>query len=294
MDDPEARELPDFAAALQSIVRLALAEDRGPGDVTSEAVVPAAARARATVRAGEPGVLSGLAAACEVFRQVDAELSVRVGLEDGARLAPGAEVLRVYGAARSILTAERTALNFLQRLSGVATLTARFVAELRGTGARVLDTRKTTPGLRLLEKAAVRHGGGANHRAGLYDAILIKENHVAIAGGMAPALARAREAARRAEPPLSLVVEAHSLDEVRALVGGGADRVLLDNFGPERIALAVEILRAGPRVEIEVSGGITLENVRAHALPGVDWISVGALTHSAPALDLSLDLEAGA
>ena len=277
----------EYEAALQAIVRLALAEDVGSGDATTLAVVPAGARARAVIRARQDGILSGIDAAREVFRRVDPRCLFEPALPDGAPLAPGAEVVRVRGAARSLLTAERTALNFLQRLSGVATLTARFVAAVRGTGVRILDTRKTAPGLRLLEKAAVRHGGGVNHRTGLYDAVLIKENHAAAAGGLLPALERARALT----PRLPIVVEAHSLEDARALVGAGADRVLLDNLAPATIALAVAILRAGPPVEIEVSGGITLENVRSHALPGVDFISVGALTHSAPACDLSLDLE---
>jgi nicotinate-nucleotide pyrophosphorylase (carboxylating) len=277
----------EHETALQAIVRLALAEDVGAGDVTSLAVVPAGAQARAVIRARQSGILSGIAPAREVFRRVDPRCRFTAALEDGALLAPGAEVVRVAGAARSLLTAERTALNFLQRLSGVATLTARFVAAVRGTGVRILDTRKTTPGMRLLEKAAVRDGGGVNHRIGLYDAVLVKENHAAAAGGLRAALERARAVV----PRLPIVVEAHSLEDARALVGAGVDRVLLDNFAPEGIARAVAILRAGPPVEIEVSGGITLENIRAHALPGVDFVSVGALTHSAPACDLSLDLE---
>jgi nicotinate-nucleotide pyrophosphorylase (carboxylating) len=282
---------PEFEDAVRAIVRLALAEDLGAGDATSLAVVPATARARGTIRARQEGVLSGVAAAREVFREIDAGLAFASALDDGAPLAPGVEVLRVSGGARAVLAGERVALNFLQRLSGVATLTARFVAAVAGTGVRILDTRKTTPGMRRLEKAAVRHGGGSNHRLGLFDAILVKENHVAAAGGLAAALDRARAAARGSAPPLPIVCEAHSFADVTSLVGAGVDRVLLDNFTPSGIARAVRILRGGPAVEIEVSGGITLENVRAHALPGVDFISVGALTHSAPACDLSLDLE---
>ena len=285
-----------FDRAVEAIVRLALAEDLGTGDVTTAATVPEGAKARGRVRAKQGGVLSGTLATLAVFRQVDAKLEAAPILEDGARLTQGAEVLRVRGAARSILTAERVALNFLQRLSGVATLAACFVEAVAGTGVRILDTRKTTPGMRLLEKAAVRHGGGVNHRMGLYDAILVKENHAAAAGGLAAAIGRALRAARRAGPPLEIVVEAHSLDDVGVISATDVDRVLLDNFTPEEITRAVEVLRCagnpGPRrLAIEVSGGITLENVRRHALPGVDFISIGALTHSAPALDLCLDLE---
>lgn len=285
-----------FDSAVEAIVRLALAEDLGAGDVTTAATVPAGTAARGIVRAKQAGTLSGMAAAREVFRQVDAALEVVALLEDGARLAPGAELLRVRGSARGILSGERVALNFLQRLSGVATQAARFVEAVRGTGVRILDTRKTTPGLRRLEKAAVRHGGGVNHRVGLYDAILVKENHAAAAGGLGVAIGRALGAAQRAQPPLEVVVEAHSLADVRAIAATGIDRVLLDNFTPEEIAQAVASLRpsGGPgarRPAIEVSGGIHLDNVRDYAVSGVDFISVGALTHSAPALDLSLDLE---
>ena len=285
-----------FDSAVEAIVRLALAEDVGTGDVTTAATVPAGETARGTVRAKQAGTLSGTRAALEVFRQVDAGLEAVALLEDGARLAPGAEILRVRGSARSILSGERVALNFLQRLSGVATQTARFVEAVSGTGVRILDTRKTTPGMRRLEKAAVRHGGGINHRVGLYDAILVKENHAAAAGGLGVAIGRALAAAHRAQPPLEVVVEAHAPEDVRAIAATEIDRVLLDNFTPGEIAQAVAELRPGDgpeprRPAIEVSGGIHLGNVRAYALPGVDFISIGALTHSAPALDLSLDLE---
>jgi len=285
-----------FDAAVEAIVRLALAEDVGAGDVTTAATVPAGTTARGTVRAKQAGVLSGTVAALATFRRIDAQLEAVALLEDGAALAPGADILRVRGSARAILSGERVALNFLQRLSGVATQTAGFVAAVSGTGVRILDTRKTTPGLRLLEKAAVLHGGGVNHRVGLYDAILVKENHAAAAGGLGVAIGRALGAAQRAQPPLEVVVEAHSLADVRAIAATGIDRVLLDNFTPEEIAQAVASLRLGGgagarRPAIEVSGGINLGNVRAYAIPGVDFISVGALTHSAPALDLSLDLE---
>lgn len=284
-----------FDRAVEAIVRLALAEDIGAGDVTTSATVPAGTTARGIVRAQQAGTLSGTVVALAVFRQIDAGLEAVARLPDGGRLTPGAQILRVRGSARSILSGERVALNFLQRLSGVATQTARFVEAVRGTGVRILDTRKTTPGMRRLEKAAVRHGGGVNHRVGLYDAILVKENHAVAAGGLGVAIGRALAAAHRAQPRLEVVVEAHTPDDVRAIAAVGVDRVLLDNFTPGEVAQAVAGLQAGGteprRPAIEVSGGIDLGNVRAYALPGVDFISIGALTHSAPTLDLSLDLE---
>lgn len=274
--------------SLADIVDRALAEDLGPGDVTSAAIVPAGARARAEIVQKAPGVLSGLDAAEATFRAVDPELRLE-------RLAPegmwreGGPVLAIEGRARAILAAERTALNLLGRLSGVATLTARYVRVIEGTGCQVLDTRKTTPGLRALERAAVRAGGGVNHRFGLYDAVLIKENHAAAAGGVGEAVRRARAAA----PELELVAECRSLAEVdEALAAGeghGHFRLLLDNMDPP--ALREAVTRIAGRAPAEASGGITLESARAAAEAGIDFISVGALTHSAPALDLSLLLE---
>jgi nicotinate-nucleotide pyrophosphorylase (carboxylating) len=269
---------------LNGLVRRALAEDVGAGDVTTAATVGPALRARARIVQKAPGVVFGVAAAEAVFRMLDPEAEVERSTPEGL-WRDGGDVLAVTGLARALLTAERTALNFLGRLSGVATLTARLVRELEGTGAQLLDTRKTTPGLRALEKAAVRAGGGVNHRAGLYDAILIKENHAALAGGVAEAVRRARAAA----PALSLEVECRDLAEVDEALAAGATQILLDNMTPERLREAVQ--RVGGRATLEASGRMTAETLREIALTGVDFISVGALTHSAPALDLSLLLE---
>ena len=269
---------------LGTVVARALAEDLGAGDVTTGATVDPGARARALIVQKAPGVVFGLDATEATFMALDPDVRAE-------RLAPegewreGGPVLSVEGSARALLSAERTALNFLQRLSGVATLTAEYVRAVEGTGARILDTRKTTPGLRALEKAAVVAGGGTNHRAGLYDAILIKENHAAAAGGVGAAVRRARGTA----PELPLEVEARNLDEVDEALAAGAPRILLDNMTPAELRAAV--LHVGGRAELEASGGITLETLKEAAATGVDFISVGALTHSAPALDFSLILE---
>jgi nicotinate-nucleotide pyrophosphorylase (carboxylating) len=276
---------------LRDLVARALAEDIGAGDATSQAVVPAEAEAGATIVQKAPGVLFGLDAAEEAFRQAGAESFERAVAEGQWRDGVPAQAAFIRGPARSLLAAERTALNLLGHLSGVATLTARFVSELDGTGAQLLDTRKTLPGLRELEKAAVRAGGGRNHRMGLDDAILIKENHAALAGGVGQAVRRAREA----RPELEAEVECRDLEEVREALAAGATRLLLDNMGPEDLRAAVaareEAAAAGPRASLEASGGITLDTVRAIGESGVDSISVGALTHSAPALDVSMVLE---
>jgi len=275
---------PDDVAALAALVARALAEDLGSGDVTARAIVPAQARARARIVQKAPGIVYGLEAAERTFRALDPAVELeRLGPEGVWREA--GEVLEACGAARALLSAERTALNFLARLSGVATLTALLVRELEGTGARLLDTRKTTPGLRALEKAAVRAGGGVNHRAGLYDMVLIKENHAALAGGVGEAVARGRAAA----PELPLEVECRNLGEVEQALAAGADRILLDNMTPDELRAAVA--RVAGRATLEASGGITATTLRTVARTGVDFISVGALTHSAPALDLSLLLE---
>jgi nicotinate-nucleotide pyrophosphorylase (carboxylating) len=269
---------------LDAIVDRALAEDVGAGDVTTSATVPAAARARARITQKQPGVLFGLDAAEATFRRLDPDARItRLAAEGEWR--EGGPVLEVEGRAAALLTAERTALNFLQRLSGVATQTARHVRAIEGTGARVLDTRKTTPGLRALEKAAVAAGGGTNHRAGLYDAILIKENHAAIAGGVAAAVAAARAAA----PDVPLEVECRTPEEVDEALRAGAPRLLLDNMTPAQLRAVVA--QVDGRAELEASGGVTLETIRDIAASGVQFVSVGALTHSAPALDLSLLLE---
>ncbi len=256
----------------------ALAEDLGAGDLTAQAVVPEDARAVAVIQQRAPGVPFGLDVARETFEQAGAP-----GLEALApegRWREAGDLARIEGPARAILAGERVALNFLGRLSGVATLTARYVQAVEGTGARILDTRKTTPGLRALEKAAVVAGGGVSHRTGLYDAILVKENHATLAGGVG-------EAARRAAGGADLVeVEVEEIDQLDEVLAAGIDRILLDNMTPAEIRAAVE--RTAGRAELEASGGVTLDNVREVAETGVDFISVGALTHSAPALDLSL------
>ncbi|HWH12208.1 MAG TPA: carboxylating nicotinate-nucleotide diphosphorylase [Solirubrobacteraceae bacterium] len=265
------------------IVRRALAEDLGTGDVTSDATVPAGARATATITQKEPGVLFGCDVAELTFRLLDPDIRVTRLAPEGVWRDPG-PVMELVGSARGLLAGERTALNFLQRLSGVATLAARCVAAVDGTGAQVLDTRKTTPGLRALEKAAVAAGGATNHRAGLYDAILIKENHISLAGGIRPAVA----AARRQAPKLLLEVECRDTDEIDQALAAGVDRILLDNMTPDRLRAAVA--RVAGRVSLEASGGVTLDTLRDHAATGVQFVSMGSITHSAPALDLSLIL----
>ena len=276
---------------LRDLVARALAEDLGTGDITSEAVVPPDAVARARIVQKQPGVVFGLDVAAEVFAQAGAESFEGLQAEGEWRDPVPADVALASGPARALLAAERTALNLLCHLSGVATLTARFVDAAGGTGATILDTRKTTPGLRSLEKAAVVAGGGRNHRMGLHDAVLIKENHVALSGGLAEAVSRAREA----QPEHAIEVECRSAEEVEATLGAKADRLLLDNMTPEELRAAVAARDAaegshGP-VALEASGGIGLDNVAEVAATGVDFISVGALTHSAPALDLSMVLE---
>ena len=266
------------------LVRRALEEDVGTGDVTTAATVPADARARARITQKAPGIIYGLEVAELVFTELDSRLRFEPKVREG-EWREGGEVLEMEGPARPILTGERTALNFLQRLSGVATLAGRCVRAVEGTGAVVLDTRKTTPGLRALEKAAVAAGGATNHRAGLYDAVLIKENHATLAGGVGEAVRRAAAAAR----DLPIEVECRTLDEVEEALAAGAGRILLDNFSPAELRDAVE--RVGGRAVLEASGGVGLETIREIASTGVQFVSVGALTHSAPALDLSLTLE---
>ncbi len=275
---------------MDAIVREALAEDVGGGDVTSRATVPEGTRARARIVQKEPGVVFGLSAVAETMRQCEVGDVDNLVVEGQWREEVPAEIAMASGSARALLTAERTALNFLGHLSGIATLTARFVEALAGTGVRILDTRKTTPGLRGLEKAAVAAGGGTNHRMGLHDAVLIKENHIALAGG----LAKAVHACRSAHPELPIEVECRNLDEVAYALGTGADRLLLDNMSPGELREAVGLRDAergadGPR--LEASGGVTLDNARGIAETGVDFISVGALTHSAPTLDFSMLVE---
>ena len=273
---------------IRKAVREALAEDVGTGDVTTLACVPPEARSRALLRAREPIVLAGLDLAVEAFRQLDPNLRTTRQAQDGDSIAAGSTVLEITGSARGILTAERVALNFCQRLSGVATLTARFVADLEGTPTRILDTRKTTPGWRRLEKYAVACGGGTNHRTGLYDMVLIKDNHlVALRDATPNAIAAAVDRARKSWPGLRIEVEADTLEQVGWGAESGADVVLLDNMSLAELREAVALV-AG-RCQTEASGGVRLDTVRAIADTGVDFISVGALTHSARAVDLGLD-----
>src|SRR4051794_12561027 len=285
----QTRDRPASAAntlhdPMHDAIERALAEDVGSGDRTTEATVPATARARARIEQKQPGVIAGLDVARAVFERVEPELRFEARAEEGV-WREGGPVAELEGPARGILTGERVALNFLQRLSGVATMTARFVREVEGTGARILDTRKTTPGLRDLEKRAVAAGGGTNHRIGLFDAILVKENHSALAGGVGEATNRALEAS----DGITVEVECATLAEVEEALEAGARRILLDNMSPSELREAVQ--RVAGRAELEASGGVTLETVRAIAESGVDYVSVGALTHSAPALDLSLLIE---
>ncbi len=270
------------------MIRAALAEDIGPGDVTTLATVPADAVSSAVMVAREPLVVCGLPLAEAVFKEVSAKLILAPTAKDGEHAGKGQELLAVQGPARGILTAERVALNFVQRLSGVATLTARFVAAVAGTGAQILDTRKTTPGWRLLEKYAVQCGGGVNHRLGLFDRILIKDNHLAALRGEAPnAIEAAVRRARAQFPKLTVEVEADTLEQAGQACQAGADVILLDNMSNEELRAAVRMI-AG-RAKTEASGGVNLATVRAIAETGVDFISVGALTHSAPAVDIALD-----
>jgi nicotinate-nucleotide pyrophosphorylase (carboxylating) len=278
-----------YQAAVDDAVTRALGEDLGPdGDITA-ALVPAEATAHFVLRARQPGVLAGRECAAEAFRRMDPALCLVWQAADGDQLASGETVMEVTGALRPILTAERTALNFLGHLSGIATLTARFVAAVhaQNPSVEVLDTRKTTPGLRVLEKAAVRAGGGTNHRAGLSDAVLVKDNHLA-GIGITAAIRRARER----WPGRTVEVECDSLEQVAEAAGAGADVVLLDNMDPAQVveAVAVAHLGAPGPIRTEVSGGVTLDTIGAYAAAGPDRISVGALTHSAAVLDLGLDL----
>lgn len=273
--------------AVHTLVRIALAEDVASGDRTTAWTVPPGARGEARVVARAPLVVAGMRPCRAVFEAVDGSVEVHVRCGDGARVAPGDVVLTASGSLASILAAERTALNFLQRLSGIATLTAAFVDAAAGTGARIVDTRKTTPGWRHLEKAAVRAGGGHNHRMGLWDMILIKENHVAAAGGIEAAV---QGVASRNDEGMPVQVEVRDLDEFDEALRVPVDFIMLDNMSLADMAEAVERARAleGARPALEASGNVTLARVREIAATGVDRISVGALTHSAPAADLSL------
>jgi len=268
------------------IVARALAEDIGPGDITTELVISPDQRARGYFLAKQAGVLSGLDVAENCFRHVEPHIEFSPFFHEGQAFAAGDYLAEVRGSARALLTAERVALNFLQRLCGIATLTRQFVERVAGTRTRIVDTRKTTPGLRILEKRAVRAGGGFNHRFALFDGILLKDNHIALAGGIEPAVAAARAAAPHL---LKIQVEVSSLEQLQEALAAGVDAVLLDNMSVEQIKEAVAL--AHGRVLVEASGGITLDNVASVAHTGVDFISIGALTHSAPAIDISLELQ---
>ena len=272
---------------LRNLVRAALDEDEAFNDLTTIATVVSDRHARGQLVARGDGVICGVPLAVEAFRQLDPKVTIRVDLEDGARVKKGSNILYLSGHARALLGAERVALNYMQRLSGIATLTAKYVEAVKGTKAKILDTRKTTPGWRLLEKYAVRAGGGTNHRLNLSAAVLIKDNHLAaVDGDVALAVRRARDLAPAGT---KIEVECDRIEQVRAAVEASADIVMFDNMRPDEMAECVQLV-AG-RAITEASGGVRLETVRAIAQAGVDWISVGALTHSAPALDLALDFE---
>ncbi len=273
------------------LIDLALAEDIGDGDVTARYFIPEGRQACAFVAVRKEGVVSGVELAARVFCKVDPALDVEILIADGSRVGPGALLIRVKGSARSILTAERTALNFLQRLSGVATLTAQYVEQVKSTRTRILDTRKTTPGYRLLEKQAVLDGGGTNHRIGLYDRAMVKDNHLVAEDGV-EAIQAAIHQLKADKPTVGVELEADSLDQVRTFLAlDGVDYILLDNMTIEQLRAAVTLRGDRPQPQLEASGGITLKTLQEIAETGIDFISVGALTHSAPALDIGLDFE---
>lgn len=270
---------------LDDLILRALAEDVGGGDITTEAVVPEEATATAVIHSKASGILAGWPAAERVFSLLDPQVSFERRLSDGSHLEPGSVIALVQGRGRCLLTGERLALNLLQHLSGVATATGKLVALLQGTRARLVDTRKTTPGLRLLEKYAVRVGGGFNHRIGLYDGILIKDNHIRMAGGIAEAVRRLRQSSPHT---LKVEVEVESLEQLEEALEARADIIMLDNMSPELMRQAVRL--TGGRALLEASGNIAEHNIRVVAETGVDLISAGAITHSAPALDISMDI----
>jgi nicotinate-nucleotide pyrophosphorylase (carboxylating) len=284
-DVPLRNELPPFL--IDAAVRAALAEDLGrAGDLTTDAIIPRDATARAAIAARETGVIAGLSLARAAFAALSGEVHFENWVADGARVEPDAIVARIEGPARAILSAERVALNYLGRLSGIASLTSRYAALIARTKAKVCDTRKTTPTLRAFEKYAVRCGGGANHRFGLDDAVLIKDNHIAVAGGVVPAL---RAAKSNVGHLVKIEIEVDTLDQLREVLAEGADAVLLDNMGPELLREAVTLVCG--RMICEASGGVNLDTIAAIAETGVDLISVGALTHSPRVLDLGLDID---
>ncbi len=275
-----------LSSELETLIRRALDEDIGSGDITTACTVSPTAVGGGRIVAKEPLVLAGIEVARQVFWAVDNDLEIILPLEDGSRAMDGDLILEVGGNLTAILMAERTALNFLQRLSGIATLTRAFVDKVAGTAVRILDTRKTTPGHRLLEKGAVRAGGGYNHRFGLYDGVLIKDNHIAAAGSIGKAVQAARACKLHT---LKVQVEVETLEQLDEAIAAGTDSVLLDNM--DLVDMAESVRRAGGKVLLEASGGITLENVKEVAATGVDFISVGGLTHSARAVDMSMEIE---
>ncbi len=282
--------IPQAGKQLDDLIRTALGEDTGAGDITSEILVPARLHGAASLLVKEEGVLAGREVAAKVFLRVDPGLELELLIEDGSRIRPGDIVGHIRGRVKSILKGERTALNFLQHLSGIATATSKYVDQVKDLPVSIVDTRKTTPGLRLLEKYAVRMGGGRNHRLHMGDAVLIKDNHLAIMAGSGATL-RDVVAKARKEAPTGMVVEVEitSADQAGEALEGGADMIMLDNMALEDMARAVKLINH--RARVEASGGIRLENVRRVALTGVDIISIGALTHSARALDISLELD---
>ena len=272
---------------VHQLIQLAFAEDIGEGDHTTLCSIPADAVGASRLLIKEDGVLAGVEVAREVFRQFDPTLEMELFIPDGEEVHPGDEAFVVRGRVQSILQTERLVLNIMQRMSGIATITRAYVKQLEGTKARVLDTRKTTPGMRMLEKQAVRIGGGVNHRIGLFDMILLKDNHVDFAGGIEQAIRGAQSYLREHNRQLKIEIEVRSLEELEQVLQlGGVDRIMLDNFTPERTREAVELVQG--RVELESSGGITFDTIRSYAETGVDYISVGALTHSVKSVDMSL------
>lgn len=274
-------------ALVQQLIDIAFAEDIGEGDHTSLATISADENGKSIIVAKDNGIIAGLTLVDYIFKKVDPSLVVRLLKTDGDEIAYGDVVLEVSGSSRSMLTAERTVLNFIQRLSGVASLTSKYVAELAGLHTQILDTRKTTPGMRLLEKYAVKVGGGSNHRIGLYDMILVKDNHVDFAGGIPNAIARTKKYLKDHNLTINIEIETRSIDEVNQVLAiGGVHRIMLDNFSPELLREAVKLIDG--QFETEASGGITLQTLRSYAETGVDFISSGALTHSVKAMDLSM------
>ena len=272
---------------INNLIDLAFAEDIGEGDHTTLCSIPSGAVGKASLVIKEAGIVAGVVVAIKVFHKLDPHIKLDVHIKDGSSVKPGDVVFTVEGKVQSILQAERLMLNIMQRMSGVATATNRYVALIAGTGAKVLDTRKTTPGMRILEKQAVKLGGGENHRIGLFDMILLKDNHIDFAGGIENAISGANNYLKEKNKSLKIEIEVRDLNELNEVLRvGGVDRIMLDNFTPEATKTAVELVNG--RVELESSGGITSETIRSYAEAGVDFISVGALTHSVKGLDMSL------